>query len=559
MSYNLRKRTRAQKLSDSEDEDLEYKAKVQQLYSKQTEEESSSSSSEEDENDSFIDDSEDAITSFIENVANELDEYNVPKNVVASIIMKNMFNVGEMFMTNQQERWDKHLSDDDSKRLNAKFNEIQEKLKKETPTIAKILDAPMTQKEQIHCLQLFDMWKSTEEGSSEFYDLYRKLCDRLEKAYEKTDKEVSDLEKEEMRLGELISIKETLKEKVLKLDAPDSIKTTIYEKWLKLENLGPSDSEYSSRKNWIEWAVDMPYRKTVQVDKPITDVYENMNKYLYGMNSIKEQLMLLYNDVSTSDKIQKAVALCGPPGTGKTSIAEAFAKSVGLPFEAIALGGSKDSTFLYGSDGVWKDSGPGIIARLLRKMNCNNGVILFDEIDKLDTQEGREIQYALLHITDFAQNKHFRDKYLADITLDLSNIWFFYSMNDDQIMDKALRDRLPIFKIKHYTMQDKIEIMKNYILPKELMIVGMNDTDVVLTHEACRSIGSLVTDDEGARGLTKIVKNLVSRINFFRNGNQMKLSFHIENFQLPLEVTPDMVYSILQTKKEEPVWSSIYI
>jgi ATP-dependent Lon protease len=184
------------------------------------------------------------------------------------------------------------------------------------------------------------------------------------------------------------------------------------------------------------------------------------------------------------------------------------------------LGGLKDSSLLKGSDNVWVGAEPSIILKALKRMKYANGIIFFDEIDKLgETIGGYEVQSALLHITDPSQNMEFKDDFISEFPHDISKILFLFAMNDDSLLSPPLRDRLRILTVPSYSDKDKIEIMKQYLIPQALNNLGMSSTDVSLTTEGARSILSKIdkTQSEGIRTLGRIINKIISRINFLHH------------------------------------------
>jgi ATP-dependent Lon protease len=442
--------------------------------------------------------------------------------------------------------WSKDLSKRQIKKLRPTYEKIKDEMIDSNPSIDKILNAKLNKDERTRCFELFNMFKNSELYSELYYHYKNRLNDLLKKAENKSEEQFKFEEKQETLFNQILEKdKDSLKTKILRLNAPLNIKKIIYEKYLKLEKMDISDSEYTNLKNNIEWSISIPYnivRNPFQ-DKSTFDIISNTKKYLdsklFGMEKVKQQLLLLLNNCLTSPNAKKAIALCGQPGVGKTSIAKTFAEAIGLPFEQISLGGAKDSTLFFGSDNVYIGSSPGIIVKLLKNMGSCDGIILFDEIDKLaETPEGREMQYALLHITDDAQKEHFRDKYLADITIDISKLWFFYSMNDEDSLDTALRDRLPIINVPNYKFDEKVQIIKNYTLPTELKDIGMNKDDLIISKEITESIVKRFEND-GLRQIKKYIRELVSKINFYRNCDEelrKTLLFKIKNFKLPYTI-----------------------
>lgn len=511
---------------------------------------------------------DDHFEEFIDGIANGLKKYNVPREKIKELFQSNIVRLYENVMADDEEYIpaEVSISKEDMKTHGHKLEKIKEIIESQEPTLKKILEANLTSDEKVECFQIFEIYINTSRGTEEHFYYRSKLIGLLKKNSGKNEQEVDKLEQEEKRLIEKIKDTRTLKARILNLECSDDVKTKIFSDYLKLENHSYRDSEYSTIKNQIEWQLKLPYDKKITPEyKNKKEFFENVQKTLnielYGLDQVKQKLLFLLNNTLTTDnKSRKCVALCGPPGTGKTAIASAFAKSVGLPFEAISLGGQKDSTVLYGSDRVWSGSGPGLIVKILTKMKCSNGIILFDELDKLgETPHGREMQYAILHIADYIQNDSFRDKYLADVKIDISNMWFFYSMNSTKNIDRALINRLPIINVENYKLDEKKLIVRDYVVPKELKNVGMKPGAISFNDDAITyMLENYCNDayDSGIRTAQNIVQDIVSKINFFNSVGDVSgfssIKSKVKNFSLPFIVDGKNIEEFItgETKKE---------
>lgn len=540
---------------------------------------------EEDSDDSFEEDS-DGEDSFIDDLHEEknlrvadtiyesVKSYGVPFDVVRTAVEKAIFEFADATAENLVETsWKKNLDEKEIQELEPSFKKLREEIKNEHPTIAKILRANMTESEKKKCFQMYDIMESYDPGTSEYYEMQDKLIDHLRRAKSTSYADIEKLEKEEKRLTDQIGDIDSLKKRILNLDAPDDIKTTIYGNYLKLQTLNPSGDEFGKLKSQIEWKVSIPYNKFVEENvqnskKRIAEAQKKLDKKLFGLNNVKTELLVQYNNSIVSPNAKKSIALCGPSGCGKTAIAKAFAESIGYPFEHISLGGAKDSTLFFGSDDVYIGAGPGIIIQILKRMKCSNGIILLDEVDKLGaTKEGMEIQYALLHISDYVQNTEFRDKYLSDIKVDISKLWFFYSLNDETMIDTALLSRLCPIRVNPYTFSEKVTILKDYALPEALEKIGMKPGEITFTPEAINKIIHMkrdVSDSQGLRPMKAVIEQIVSRVNFYKMNSSSKtllknLNFKIDNFELPLKITSKMIDDMVEGEKLPSYINSMYI
>jgi len=248
---------------------------------------------------------------------------------------------------------------------------------------------------------------------------------------------------------------------------------------------------------------------------------------VYGLEPAKEELMLFFAQkilipphmdipgcISIYPNRAQILALEGPPGVGKTYLLQSLAKALDLPFESIPLGGCKDSSFLDGHSYTYEASMPGRIVQALKNMKYSNGIIYFDELDKLsDSKQGSEVSSLLLHVLDETQNHEFYDKYFSDIPIDLSKIFFVLSINDRNKIDPVLRQRLFIVPIKKPEIKDKVIIARDYILPLILNQFHMNKEELQVSDQVLQYLIVQKTEKEdGVRSLKQILSAIVKRI-----------------------------------------------
>ena len=293
------------------------------------------------------------------------------------------------------------------------------------------------------------------------------------------------------------------------------------------------------------------------------------------MIEAKEELIcIMANMITNPTSKHKAIGLYGPPGIGKTMIVKIISEELDIPLEQIALGGITDSSFIEGHSYTYTGSEPGCITKALVNMKCTNGIIFFDEVDKISkTNHGKEIEHCLLHITDFTQNHNFRDKYMPEIPIDLSNCIFVYSMNSINELDSALASRIPVVKFEGYTSKQKETICTKYILPDICANYGMSIDDIIFPPESVQYlINNVKEEDEingrsGVRGLKKRLNNIINRINLYRLASvdgkmNIKLSFDIPDFKLPCVITSKLIDNIIgpnDTKYDRSSYYHMYI
>lgn len=344
--------------------------------------------------------------------------------------------------------------------------------------------------------------------------------------------------------------------KILNLKTSSENMNILIRKYQELRNCSGND-EYGKLKKWINYALELPHDNILKTPKLGTAILKRVATYLdrhiYGLKNVKEQLLLfLSSKLQNNNTRGCSIGLLGPPGVGKTVLSKCLSKCLEFPFEQISFGGITNAEFLTGHDYTYIGSRPGEIVRCLSRMKSKNGILFFDEFDKISTK--RDICSTLLHVTDPSQNSAFRDNYLADITIDLSNIWFIYSMNTYP-SDSALRDRIFIIEIGGYTNNEKFEILKNHLLPNALDSLKLKRRDIEFSDQVVRYIINHTQKYEdnkgGVRYLERIVKDICRKINLLvKTGKDLDLSFRVDGLQsFPLVITEVAVIDKLMNDK----------
>lgn len=247
--------------------------------------------------------------------------------------------------------------------------------------------------------------------------------------------------------------------------------------------------------------------------------------------------------------------------THNTSIARCLAKVLDFPFEQISFGGIHHADFIKGFDFTYVGSRPGEIARCLSRMKYKNGIIFFDEYEKIS--ENSEVTSTLLHITDFSQNNTFRDNYFNELTIDLSSVWFIYSMNDLP-KDKALKDRIYSIRVEGYSEKEKVRIACDYLFPKNLVNIGKDPKDIIASDEVIKYlVQKICRGEKGIRNLEKAVKDILNKTHFLTtNQDKIPCSFMLPGsyfpMKLPVELTKTMIDVFLKDFSKEAPLPSFY-
>jgi ATP-dependent Lon protease len=225
------------------------------------------------------------------------------------------------------------------------------------------------------------------------------------------------------------------------------------------------------------------------------------------------------------------------------------------------MGGCKDSSFLEGHGFTYEGSQPGCFVKALAKLGCGNGGLFLDECDKIGSSNGgsSDVSSTLLHVLDPMQNYEFKDKYLDEMQIDLSKIWFILSMNNTGHLDDALTNRLHIINVPGYEVKDKVEIMRKYLIPITLANVGLKPSNIKFTKEALMFMASNMSEEKGVRNLKGWLFDIISKIGLvyqasLKNGTlgSLKVGFYSpKNIKFPMTVTADTIRNMSPDKIRE--------
>jgi len=274
---------------------------------------------------------------------------------------------------------------------------------------------------------------------------------------------------------------------------------------------------------------------------------------LYGMNDVKDQIMLfVHHKLVHPDMKGCSLGLIGDPGVGKTSIARCLARVMDFPFEQISFGGIRTTEHLKGFDYTYVGSQPGEISRCMSRMGYKNGILFLDEYEKVS--ENHDVNAFLLHLTDFSQNSQFRDNYLSDVTMDLSCLWLIYSMNQLP-EDKALRDRIFAVHVSGYSHKDKVNIIRDFLLPKHVQAQHLQPGDMMMDEETARYLVDFVGgNDKGIRRIEQFIKDLVFKVSFLmHHKGEISVGFRYTKMveEYPVNITKEMIEKLCKQNKTE--------
>ena len=364
---------------------------------------------------------------------------------------------------------------------------------------------------------------------------------------------------------------------LLESDIPVEFKANALKKINTLEYMDPGSGEYYKIKQWVDTFMRIPFSTHQNLPISIKDgpevcqeFIENAKKTLdeavYGLNDAKMQILQMVGQwISNPDSLGTAIAVKGPPGTGKTTlIKEGVSKILNRPFAFLALGGATDSSFLEGHSYTYEGSSWGKIVDIILNCKCMNPVIYFDELDKIsDTPKGEEIVGILTHLTDTTQNDKFHDKYFSNIDFDLSKAMFIFSYNEENKVNPILKDRMYRIKTDGYKNEDKCVIARDYLIPKIEKNVNFEKGQIIIPDETVRHIADTLTDKEkGVRNLKRCLEIIYTKLNLYRLMKEGSTLFNKEEtikVEFPFTVTKEVVGKLIMKTKENNVLAHMYI
>ena len=280
----------------------------------------------------------------------------------------------------------------------------------------------------------------------------------------------------------------------------------------KLQRLNPQMPDYAIQRNYIDLLLDLPWGVYSKDKFDLKKAQKILDKDHYGLEDVKRRI-IEYLAVLKLRNDMKSPILClyGPPGVGKTSLGRSIAKALGREYVRMALGGLRDEAEIRGHRKTYIGAMPGRILQLIKKAGTSNPVFVLDELDKLSIGYGGDPSSAMLEVLDPEQNNEFYDNFL-EIGYDLSKVMFIATANDLSTIQPALKDRMEIINISGYTIEEKVEIARHFLLPKVLKEHGMMDKHIQLGKKEIERIIEGYTRESGVRNLEKQIAKIVRYI-----------------------------------------------
>lgn len=336
---------------------------------------------------------------------------------------------------------------------------------------------------------------------------------------------------------------EDIQTKAIKKNWSEKVKKHFYKELAKLKRMNPSAADYSVSLNYCEALVDLPWGDVSKDSYDLKEAKKILDKDHYGLEKVKERILeylavlKLKNEIQgNNDGSMKGPILClyGPPGVGKTSLGKSIAKALNREYVRMSLGGVRDEAEIRGHRKTYIGAMPGKIVQNISKAGTSNPVFILDEIDKIASDFRGDPSSAFLEVLDPEQNHDFVDNYL-EVGYDLSKTLFIATSNSLDTIQPALRDRMEIIEVTGYTQEEKVEIAKKHLVPKEIEENGLKGQGVNLTKPALAKLIEGYTRESGVRGLSRKISSVVRNL-----AKELALGNEFDK-----KVTPDQVIKIL--------------
>lgn len=371
-------------------------------------------------------------------------------------------------------------------------------------------------------LETFDVPKRLErvyglmEGEISVLQVEKKIRSRVKRQMEKTQREYylnEQMKAIQRELGETDDARDEimdLEKRIRKTRLSKEARTKAEAEVKKLRNMSPMSAESTVVRNYLDWLLSVPWGKAKQKPIDLAKAEDILEEDHFGLEKVKERI-IEYLAVQARTGSLKGPILClvGPPGVGKTSLAKSIAKATGREYVRMSLGGVRDESEIRGHRRTYIGSMPGKIIQSMKKAKTTNAFVLLDEIDKLGSDWRGDPSSALLEVLDPAQNSTFGDHYL-EVDYDLSQVMFVTTANSLN-MPQPLMDRMEIIRVSGYTEDEKVEIAKRHVLPKQLADHGLKDGELIVPEDTIRELIRYYTREAGVRSLERALGGLARK------------------------------------------------
>ncbi|MEL0172334.1 MAG: endopeptidase La, partial [Gammaproteobacteria bacterium] len=417
-------------------------------------------------------------------------------------------------------------------------------LSKLADSIAAHMTLKLDEKQQV--LELVGIKKRCEylikamEGELDILHVEKKIRSRVKQQMEKSQREyylneqMKAIQKELGEIGDDNNDIDQLLNKIKSLKLPSEAHEKAMSEFNKLKMMSPMSAEATVVRNYLDILVSLPWNQSTEISTDMVSANKILEDDHHGLEKVKERILEYLAVTKRVNKIRGPIlCLVGPPGVGKTSLAKSIARSTSRKFIKMSLGGVRDEAEIRGHRKTYIGSMPGKIMQNLGKVKTNNPLFLLDEIDKMAMDFRGDPSSALLEVLDPEQNNAFNDHYL-EVDFDLSNIMFIATANSTDTIPAPLLDRMEVIRLPGYTQNEKLEIAKKYLVPKQFKMNGLKSNELTISIKTIKDIISSYTREAGVRSLdreiNKICRKVVKEI-LMSDKTKLKISPNeIENY-----------------------------
>ena len=395
-------------------------------------------------------------------------------------------------------------------------------LSKLADSIAAHMTLKLDEKQQV--LELVDIKKRCEylikamEGELDILHVEKKIRSRVKQQMEKSQREyylneqMKAIQKELGEIGDDNNDIDQLLNKIKSLKLPSEAHEKAMSEFNKLKMMSPMSAEATVVRNYLDILVSLPWNQSTEISTDMVSANKILEDDHHGLEKVKERILEYLAVTKRVNKIRGPIlCLVGPPGVGKTSLAKSIARSTSRKFIKMSLGGVRDEAEIRGHRKTYIGSMPGKIMQNLGKVKTNNPLFLLDEIDKMAMDFRGDPSSALLEVLDPEQNNAFNDHYL-EVDFDLSKIMFIATANSTDTIPAPLLDRMEVIRLPGYTQNEKLEIAKKYLVPKQFKMNGLKSNELTISVKTIKDIISNYTREAGVRSLDREINKICRKV-----------------------------------------------
>jgi len=407
-------------------------------------------------------------------------------------------------------------------------------------TIAAHMTLKISEKQRILALtnvvERLESLMSLMEAELDILEMEKIIRGRVKQQMEKNQREyylneqMKAIQKELGDMDEVVNELEELEQKIHKAGLSKEAKEKANTELSKLKLMSPMSAEASVVRNYIEWMINVPWKKKTKVRRDLKVAEEVLEAEHYGLEKVKERIL---EYLAVQQRVQKLkgpiLCLVGPPGVGKTSLGKSIANATNRKYVRMALGGVRDEAEIRGHRRTYIGSMPGKILQNLSKVKTRNPLFLLDEIDKMAADFRGDPASALLEVLDPEQNHTFADHYL-EVDFDLSDVMFVATANTMNI-PHALLDRMEVIRLSGYTEDEKINIALRFLIPKQIKNNGLKSAEITIDEAAVRDIIRYYSREAGVRSLEREISKICRKVvkNILLQANQPLIQVSADN------------------------------